>query len=85
MSARQRAVALRYLRGEDGAPQVVAQGRGELAERILSLARQHGVPVHRDDDLAEVLLKLDLGDAIPPELYQAVAEVLAYLYRVNRT
>lgn len=77
------AVALKYLRGHDDAPRVVAKGRGSIAERILELARRHGVPVHRDSDLAEVLVKLDLGDWVPPELYKAIAEVLAYLYRMN--
>ena len=83
MSERQLAAALRYLRGKDEAPRVVARGRGAVAERILEIARRHGVPVHRDTDLAEVLVKLDLGDWVPPELYKAVAEVLAYLYRMN--
>ena len=83
MSDRQLAVALRYLRGRDEAPQVVAKGRGSVAERILEIARSRGVPVHRDTDLAEVLVRLDLGDWVPPELYKAVAEVLAYLYRMN--
>jgi flagellar biosynthesis protein len=77
------AVALRYLRGADDAPRVVAKGRGAVAERILEIARRHGVPVHRDTDLAEVLVKLDLGEWVPAELYKAVAEVLAYLYRMN--
>jgi flagellar biosynthesis protein len=54
-----------------------------VADRILEVARRNGVPVHRDTDLAEVLVKLDLGDWVPPELYKAVAEVLAYLYRMN--
>lgn len=83
MSDRQLAVALRFLRGQDDAPRVVAKGRGTVAERILEIARRHGVPLHRDTDLAEVLVKLDLGDWVPPELYKAVAEVLAYLYRMN--
>lgn len=83
MSDRQLAVALRYLRGADDAPRVVARGRGSVADRILEIARRHGVPVHRDTDLAEVLVKLDLGDWVPPELYKAVAEVLAYLYKMN--
>ena len=81
---RQVAVALQYLRAEDEAPRVVAKGRGDVAERILELARRHGVPVHQDSDLVEVLAKLDLGDLIPPELYKAVAEILAHLYRMNR-
>ena len=83
MSDRQVAVALKYLRARDKAPQVVAKGRGSVAERIVDIARRKGVPVHRDSDLAEVLVKLDLGEWVPPELYKAVAEVLAYLYRVN--
>ena len=85
MSERQTAVALSYLQGEAGAPRVVARGQGELAGRILELARRHGIPVRRDGDLAGILSKLDLGEQIPPELYQAVAEVLAYLYRADRT
>jgi flagellar biosynthesis protein len=84
MSERQLAVALKYVKEQDDAPRVVAKGRGELAERILRLAREHGIPVHRDTDLAEVLIRLDLGELIPPELYRAVAEVLAYLYRMNQ-
>lgn len=84
MSERQTAVALRYLRGEDDAPRVVARGQGELAARILDLARRHGIPVRRDGDLAGILSKLDLGEQIPAALYQAVAEVLAYLYRADR-
>ncbi len=84
MSERQTAVALRYLQGEDDAPRVVARGQGELAARILDLARRRGIPVRRDGDLAGILSKLDLGEQIPPELYQAVAEVLAYLYRADR-
>ena len=83
MSERQLAVALRHLKGRDDAPRVVAKGRGSVADRILDLARAHGVPVHRDTDLAEVLVRLDLGEWVPPELYKAVAEVLAYLYKMN--
>jgi flagellar biosynthesis protein len=83
MSDRQVAVALKYLRARSRAPQVVAKGRGSVAERIVEIARRKGIPVHRDSDLAEVLVKLELDDWIPPELYKAVAEVLAYLYRMN--
>jgi flagellar biosynthesis protein len=77
------AAALRHLPGVDGAPRVVAQGRGEVAERILALAREHGVPVHQDGDLLELLATCDLGDEIPPELYPVVAELLHFLYRLN--
>ncbi len=83
-SKRQIAVALRYLREKDPAPRVVAKGRGDVAEKILALAREHGIAVHPDADLAEVLVQLDLGKVIPEELYQALAEILAYLYRMNQ-
>jgi flagellar biosynthesis protein len=81
---RKRAVALRYRRGEDSAPVVVAKGAGTLAERILEIAREYEIPLYEDPDLVEVLAKIDLGNVIPPELYQAVAEVLAFVYNLNR-
>lgn len=83
-SKRQIAVALRYLKEKDPAPRVVAKGKGDVADKILALAREHGIPVHPDADLAEVLVQLDLGKVIPEELYQALAEILAYLYRMNQ-
>lgn len=79
-----RAVALRYRKGEDSAPRVVASGRGRIAEAILSKAREAEVPLVEDPDLVQLLGKVPLGDAVPQELYKAVAEVLAYVYRVNR-
>jgi flagellar biosynthesis protein len=79
----ERAVALRYELEKDDAPRVVAKGRGEVAKRIIEIAKEHGVTVYEDDDLVEVLSRLDLNQLIPPELYQAIAEVLAFVYRVN--
>lgn len=79
---RKQAVALRYAE-DDNAPRVVAAGAGEIAKRILELAEEHGVPIHRDDSLVEILSKLDLGYEIPPETYRAVAEILAFLYRTD--
>jgi flagellar biosynthesis protein len=78
-----RAVALRYERGQDAAPRVVAKGRGPVAETIIAHAREHGVPLQEDADLAAALSTLDLETEIPPELYRAVAEVLAFIYRLN--
>ena len=81
------AVALRYQTEEpfrDVVPRLVAKGQGLLADRMLELARQHGVPVQQDPDLLMALEPLDLDSLIPPELFQAVAIVLASLYRVNR-
>jgi flagellar biosynthesis protein len=78
---------LRY-RPEDpfreAAPRLVAKGKGLLAERILALAKEHGVAVTRDPDLLAALEPLDLDRLIPPELFQAVALVLAALYRANK-
>jgi flagellar biosynthesis protein len=78
-----RAAALRYERGVDRAPRVVARGEGHLADRILAAAREHGIPVHEDRALVQVLTQLDVDSEIPLEVYQAVAEVLAFLYRVS--
>jgi flagellar biosynthesis protein len=78
-----RAAALHYERGVDRAPRVVARGEGHVAERILAAAREHGVPIHEDRALVQVLSKLDVDTEIPLEVYQAVAEVLAFLYRVS--
>lgn len=78
-----KAAALRYRREVDLAPRLVAKGQGPLAERILNLAQEHGVPVWQDEGLAEALLRLEVDSLIPPELYQAVAEVLAFIYRLD--
>ncbi len=83
-SARRKvAVALRYRRDVDAAPQVVAGGYGAIAERILDLAKSSRVPVHEDAVLAETLGKVGVERPIPPELYQAVAEVIAFVYRLK--
>jgi flagellar biosynthesis protein len=73
----------RYDHPRDPAPRVVAKGQGRIAEKILEIAREHRIPIHEDPDLVEVWAKIELDRAIPPELYQAVAEVLAFLYRLN--
>ncbi|ANY75463.1 EscU/YscU/HrcU family type III secretion system export apparatus switch protein [Paenibacillus ihbetae] len=84
ITARKKAVALKYAPGESDAPVVVAKGQGKLAESILEKAKEHGVPVQEDAALVEILSKLDLDQQIPPELYQLVAEVLTYVYRADR-
>jgi len=82
---RQRAIALRYDQHKDAAPKVVAKGRGLVAQEILAIAREHGVHVHEDPDLAAVLSTLDLAAEVPQDLYQAVAEILSFVYRLNQT
>ena len=78
-----RAAALQYDAGKDGAPLVTAKGTGLVAEKIIELAVQQGIPVRNDPALVQVLMKLDIGEAIPVELYQAVAEILAFVYKMN--
>ena len=79
---RQMAVALAY-RSHDPAPRVVAQGRGLIAQAIIERARQHGVYVHESKELVGLLMQVELDQHIPPQLYLAVAELLAWLYRLE--
>ena len=83
MSQPRRAAALRY-DGRD-APRVVATGRGLVAEKILEAARAAGVPLREDPVLMEALATLEIEQEIPPELYRAVAEALAWAYRLSGT
>lgn len=80
---RQTAVALAYRPGHS-APQVVAKGRGRIAEEIIARAREGGVYVHESAELVSLLMQVDIDDRIPPQLYLAVAELLAWLYRLDR-
>ena len=77
-------VALRYDPDQDKAPVLVAKGRGFVAERIIALAREHGIYIHEDPQLVDLLMDVELADNIPPQLYQVVARILAMVYRVNR-
>jgi flagellar biosynthesis protein len=78
------AVALKYTNGEDHAPKVIAKGKGELAEKIIEIARSSGIPIREDKNLVKVLSTLDLYQEIPEELYRAVAEILAFIYSLNK-
>lgn len=76
-----KAVALRYDENKDVAPVIVASGLGYMAEKIVEIANENGVPVYEDNSLATVLTQLDLGTPIPEELYQAIVEIYAYFLR----
>jgi len=78
-----KAVALKYDRKKDNAPRVIAKGRGEIAKKILEVAQAHNVPLYEDKNLIQILEALDLETEIPSELYRAVAEVLAFIYKLN--
>lgn len=82
-ASRDEAVALTYSSG-DAAPRVVAKGRGLIAQEIIERAREAGVFVHESPELVALLMQVDLDERIPPELYVAVAELLAWLYRLER-
>lgn len=79
-----KAVALTYDEEERLAPRVVAKGTGAVAGRILSSAQEHGIPIYQNKTLTSMLMAVELDREIPPELYQAVAEVLAYIYRLDQ-
>lgn len=79
---RQEAVALAYS-AADSAPRVVARGRGLIAEEIVARAREHGVFVHESPEMVALLMQVDLDARIPPQLYVAVAELLAWIYRME--
>jgi flagellar biosynthesis protein len=78
----QKAIALAYEAG-DLAPRVVAKGRGVIAEQIIARAREHQVFVHESKELVALLMQVDLDDHIPPALYLAIAEIMAWLYRLE--
>jgi len=81
---RLRAAALRYTPKKDGAPRLVAKGEGRIAEKIIALAKEHGIPVTEDPDLVSILSKMDLGEEIDPTLYELIAELLVFVYRLKQ-
>ena len=78
-----KAVALRYDKDKDAAPRVIAKGRGDIAKKIIEIADANNLPLYDDKNLIQILEALELETEIPPELYRAVAEVLAFVYRLN--
>jgi len=82
VNSNQQAIALAYAAGEY-APKVVAKGRGAIAEQIIARAKEHHVFVHESKDLVALLMQVDLDGHIPPALYQAIAEILAWLYKLE--
>jgi len=77
------AAAIEYDETRDSAPRVTARGRGITAEKIIGIAKKHGIPVKEDPALAQILSRLDIDEQIPVELYRAVAEILAFVYSLN--
>ena len=82
--ADKQAVALKYDMQKDSAPRVVAKGKGHTAEHILEAAQKSSVPVYQNKTLVNMLMALDIDREIPPELYKAIAEVMAYVYKMDK-
>jgi len=76
-------VALQYQPKLDNAPKVIAKGKGQVAEKIIEIAREHNIYIQNDPDLIEVLSQLDLNQEIPSDLYIVIAELLAFVYSLN--
>ncbi|SFB20626.1 flagellar biosynthesis protein [Lentibacillus halodurans] len=81
---RQKAVAMRYDQDREEAPKVTASGKGLSAEAIIQKAKESNVPVQEDKSLVELLAELNINETIPEELYQAVAEVFAFVYKTDQ-
>ncbi|HUT03872.1 MAG TPA: EscU/YscU/HrcU family type III secretion system export apparatus switch protein [bacterium] len=79
-----KAAALAYDHRGPEAPRLIAKGKGDLAEKIIKLAKEHDIAIKEDADLVEALMLLDLEEAIPAELYKVVAEILAFVYSLNQ-
>ena len=77
------AVALAYMPG-DAAPKILATGKGAIAEKIIETAKEADVPFYKDDKLVDTLSKLEIGDMIPPELYEVVAEILVFVNDMDK-
>lgn len=82
-SRKKQAIALSY-DPHDDAPKVIASGQGILAEKILKKAADEKIPIHKDDQLANTLSRLEIGDMIPPELYEVVAEILIFVDAMDK-
>ena len=77
------AVALRYLPERDDAPYISAKGSRETALKIIETAKNNGIPIQEDETLTTLLMSLDIGEQIPPELYQVVAEIFSFIYQID--
>jgi flagellar biosynthesis protein len=82
--AKTSAVSLQYNRGSNSAPKVTAKGQGWVAEKIIAMAQEQNIPIKKDKDLMELLEKIDVGQEIPEALYKIVAELLAWVYTLNK-
>jgi len=81
---KQKAIALKYEQEKNSAPRVTAKGEGKTAQKIIQIAKESGVTLKKDEDLIELLSKVELDAEVPPEMYKAVAELFAFLYKITK-
>ncbi|MCX6051323.1 MAG: EscU/YscU/HrcU family type III secretion system export apparatus switch protein [Campylobacterales bacterium] len=79
-----KAAALRYDKEKENAPRVIAKGQGNTAENIIKIAELHNLPIRKDEDLIELLSKVELNKEVPEALYKAVAEIFSFIYKVTK-
>jgi flagellar biosynthesis protein len=82
-STNTKAVALKYKAYEQNAPKVIAKGKGEIAQKIIQKAKEFDVPLFQNEELADMLLNIEVGEEIPPKMYEAVVEVFIWLYKLE--
>ena len=78
-----KAAALKYNMEKDNAPKIIAKGKGELAKKIVETAEEHDIPIRKDQDIVEVLTRMNIGEEIPEKLYSAIAEILSFIYQME--
>ena len=80
-----KAVALQYDIEKDNAPRIIASGNGDIAKKIIETAKKHKIPIKKDQDVVEVLARFSIGDEVPPELYEVIAEILSFIYSLQNS
>ncbi len=75
-----KAAALQYDINKDKAPKIIASGKGDIAKKILEKAKEENIKIEKDQDLVEILVQMEIGEEIPPELYEVIAEILSFIY-----
>jgi len=80
---KEKAVALQYDNDKNSAPKVIAKGEGRTAQKIIQIAKENGVRLKKDEDLVELLSKVELDAEVPPQMYKAVAEIFSFLYKIT--
>jgi len=81
---KEKAVALKYNKKKNNAPLVTAKGEGRTAQKIIQIAKESGVALKKDEDLVELLSKVELDKEVPPQMYKAVAEIFTFLYKITK-